>query len=100
MILASFMVPIPSLTVNHFILMSRFHWINSLPGVIAPQLIAPGSDVYPCIGFDSNTASFVSWDAPGLHAVMPGQARLVPAIHVVQPQTRVGALSTVSRRSI
>ncbi len=42
-ILASFMIPIPSLTVNHFILMSQFHWVNSLPGVIAPQLIAPGA---------------------------------------------------------
>ena len=40
-ILASFMIPIPSLTVTHFILMSQFHWINTLPGVIAPQLIAP-----------------------------------------------------------
>lgn len=43
MILASFMIPIPSLTVPHFILMSQFHWINTLPGVIAPQLIAPGA---------------------------------------------------------
>jgi multiple sugar transport system permease protein len=40
MILASFMVPIPSLTINHFVLMNQFHWINSLPGVIAPQLVA------------------------------------------------------------
>ena len=42
-ILASFMIPIPSLTVNHFILMSQFHWVNTLPGVIVPQLIAPGA---------------------------------------------------------
>ena len=42
-ILASFMIPIPSLTVPHFILMSQFHWINTPPGVIAPQLIAPGT---------------------------------------------------------
>jgi multiple sugar transport system permease protein len=42
-ILASFMIPIPSLTVPHFVLMSQFHWINTLPGVIAPQLIAPGA---------------------------------------------------------
>jgi multiple sugar transport system permease protein len=42
-ILASFMIPIPSLTVNHFVLMSQFHWINTLPGVIVPQLIAPGA---------------------------------------------------------
>ena len=41
MILASFMVPIPALIVNHFILMSQFHLINTLAGVVGPQLIAP-----------------------------------------------------------
>jgi multiple sugar transport system permease protein len=39
--LASFMVPIPALVITHFVLMSQFHWINTWPGVIAPQLIAP-----------------------------------------------------------
>src|SRR5262249_16216581 len=29
MILASFMIPIPALIVNHFVLMSQFHWINT-----------------------------------------------------------------------
>lgn len=41
MILASFMVPIPALTVNHFILINQFGLINTLPGVVLPQLIAP-----------------------------------------------------------
>ncbi|HEY3624058.1 MAG TPA: carbohydrate ABC transporter permease [Roseiarcus sp.] len=42
MILASFMVPIQhGLVVNHFILMNQFHLINTLPGVVLPQLVAP-----------------------------------------------------------
>jgi multiple sugar transport system permease protein len=42
MILASFMVPIAhGLVVNHFILMNQFHLINTLPGVVLPQLVAP-----------------------------------------------------------
>jgi multiple sugar transport system permease protein len=58
MILASFMVPIPSLTVNHFILMSQFHWVNSLPGVIAPQLIAPVTVIIYKQFFDSVPKDF------------------------------------------
>ncbi len=41
MILASFMVPIPALIVNHFVLMSQFKLINTWTGVVLPQLIAP-----------------------------------------------------------
>ena len=58
MILASFMVPIPALIVNHFILMSQFHWINSLPGVIAPQLIAPVTVIIYKQFFDSVPKDF------------------------------------------
>jgi multiple sugar transport system permease protein len=58
MILASFMVPIPALTVNHFILMSQFGWINSLPGVIAPQLIAPVTVIIYKQFFDSVPKDF------------------------------------------
>jgi len=58
MILASFMVPIPALTVNHFILMSQFHWINALPGVIAPQLIAPVTVIIYKQFFDSVPKDF------------------------------------------
>lgn len=38
-ILASFMIPIPALIVNHFVLMSQFKLINSWAGVILPQLV-------------------------------------------------------------
>ena len=41
MILASFMIPIQALIVNHFILMGQFRLINTLAGVVLPQLIAP-----------------------------------------------------------
>jgi multiple sugar transport system permease protein len=41
MILASFMVPIQALIVNHYILFSQFHLINTLAGVVGPQLLAP-----------------------------------------------------------
>jgi multiple sugar transport system permease protein len=41
MILASFMVPIAALIVNHFILMAQFGLINNWLGVIFPQLIHP-----------------------------------------------------------
>ena len=40
-ILASFMVPIQALIVSHFVLMNRFGLINTLTGVVLPQLIAP-----------------------------------------------------------
>lgn len=41
MILASFMVPIPALIVNHFVLINQFGLINTWTGVVLPQLIAP-----------------------------------------------------------
>ena len=41
MILPSFMVPIQALIVNHFILFSQFHLINTLTAVVGPQLLAP-----------------------------------------------------------
>jgi multiple sugar transport system permease protein len=58
MILASFMVPIPALTVNHFILMSQFHLINTLLGVILPQLIAPVTVIIYKQFFDSVPKDF------------------------------------------
>ena len=39
MILASFMIPVPALIVNHFVLMSQFKFINTYLGVILPQLV-------------------------------------------------------------
>ena len=41
MILASFMVPIQALIVNHFVIMSDVGLLNTLPGIILPQLIHP-----------------------------------------------------------
>jgi multiple sugar transport system permease protein len=40
-ILASFMVPIPALIINHYVLMWQFGLLNNWLGVILPQLIAP-----------------------------------------------------------
>lgn len=58
MILASFMVPIPALIVNHFVLMSQFRWINSWAAVIAPQLIAPVTVIIYKQFFDSVPKDF------------------------------------------
>ena len=41
MILASFMVPVQALIVNHFVIMSGVRLVNTLLGIILPQLIAP-----------------------------------------------------------
>ena len=40
-ILASFMIPVQALIINHFFLMNQWHLINTWLGVILPQLIAP-----------------------------------------------------------
>ena len=58
MILASFMVPIPALTVNHFILINQFGLINTLPGVVLPQLIAPVTVIVYKQFFDSVPKDF------------------------------------------
>jgi multiple sugar transport system permease protein len=41
MVLASFMVPIQALIVNHFVIMAGVKLLNSYPGIILPQLIVP-----------------------------------------------------------
>jgi multiple sugar transport system permease protein len=58
LILASFMVPIPALIVNHFILMAQLNLINTLAGVIAPQLIAPVTVIIYKQFFDSVPRDF------------------------------------------
>jgi len=58
MILASFMVPIPALTVNHFILINQLGLINTLPGVVLPQLIAPVTVIIYKQFFDSVPKDF------------------------------------------
>lgn len=40
-ILASFMIPIQALIVNHFVLMNQFGFINTWIGIVLPQLILP-----------------------------------------------------------
>jgi multiple sugar transport system permease protein len=57
-ILASFMIPIPALTVNHFILINQLGLINSLPGVVLPQLIAPVTVIIYKQFFDSVPKDF------------------------------------------
>jgi multiple sugar transport system permease protein len=58
MILASFMVPIQALIVNHFILMSQFGLINTLAAVVGPQLIAPVTVIIYKQFFDSVPKDF------------------------------------------
>ena len=58
MILASFMVPIPALIVTHFILISQFRLINTLAGVVGPQLIAPVTVIIYKQFFDSVPKDF------------------------------------------
>jgi len=41
LILASFMVPMPVLIINHFVLMANMGLLNSWAGIILPQLIHP-----------------------------------------------------------
>ena len=41
MILASFMVPIQALIVNHFVIIAGVKLLNTLTGIVLPQLIAP-----------------------------------------------------------
>ncbi|WP_375451891.1 carbohydrate ABC transporter permease [uncultured Devosia sp.] len=53
LILASFMVPIQALIVNHFILVSQMKLINNWLGVILPQLIAPVTVIVYKQFFDS-----------------------------------------------
>jgi len=58
MILASFMVPVPALIVNHFILMAEFGLLNSWLGVVLPQLLAPVTVIIYKQFFDSVPQDF------------------------------------------
>lgn len=58
MILASFMVPVPALIVNHFVLMAGFGLINNWWGVILPQLLAPVTVIIYKQFFDSVPRDF------------------------------------------
>jgi len=52
-ILASFMIPVQALIINHFFLINAMHLINSWLGVILPQLIAPVAVIVYKQFFDS-----------------------------------------------
>jgi multiple sugar transport system permease protein len=58
MILASFMVPIPALIVTHYIVLSQLKMINTLAGVVGPQLIAPVTVIIYKQFFDSVPKDF------------------------------------------
>ena len=58
LILASFMVPVQALIVNHFVLMAQFKLINSWLGVVLPQLIAPVTVIVYKQFFDSIPREF------------------------------------------
>jgi multiple sugar transport system permease protein len=58
MILASFMVPIPALIVTHFLVLSQLGLINTLAGVVGPQLIAPVTVIIYKQFFDSVPKDF------------------------------------------
>lgn len=58
MILASFMVPIPALIVTHFLVLSQVGLINTLAGVVGPQLIAPVTVIIYKQFFDSVPKDF------------------------------------------
>jgi multiple sugar transport system permease protein len=57
-ILASFMIPIQALIVNHFFLMNQWKLINTWLGVILPQLIAPVAVIVYKQFFDSVPKEF------------------------------------------
>jgi multiple sugar transport system permease protein len=57
-ILASFMIPVQALIINHFFLMNQWHLINTWLGVILPQLIAPIAVIVYKQFFDSVPREF------------------------------------------
>jgi multiple sugar transport system permease protein len=52
-ILASFMVPVPALIVNHFIIVASVNLINTYAGIVLPLLIAPVTVIVYKQFFDS-----------------------------------------------
>jgi multiple sugar transport system permease protein len=57
-ILASFMIPVPALIVNHFIIVASVNLINTYGGIILPQLIAPVTVIVYKQFFDSVPREF------------------------------------------
>ena len=57
-IVASFMIPVPALIVNHFIIIASVNLINAYWGIILPQLIAPVTVIVYKQFFDSLPREF------------------------------------------
>ena len=57
-ILASFMIPVPALIVNHFIILASVNLINTYAGIIMPLLIAPVTVIVYKQFFDSLPREF------------------------------------------
>ena len=57
-ILASFMIPVPALIVNHFIIVASVGLINTYAGIVLPQLIAPVTVIVYKQFFDSLPREF------------------------------------------
>jgi multiple sugar transport system permease protein len=57
-ILASFMIPVPALIVNHFIIIASVHLINTHAGIVLPLLIAPVTVIVYKQFFDSLPREF------------------------------------------
>ena len=57
-ILASFMIPVPALIVNHFIIMAGVKFLNTYQGIVLPQLIAPVTVIVYKQFFDSVPRDF------------------------------------------
>ena len=57
-ILASFMIPVPALIVNHFIIIASVHLLNTHAGIVLPLLIAPVTVIVYKQFFDSLPREF------------------------------------------
>jgi multiple sugar transport system permease protein len=57
-ILASFMIPVPALIVNHFIIIASVNLINTYAGIVLPLLIAPVTVIVYKQFFDSLPREF------------------------------------------
>jgi multiple sugar transport system permease protein len=78
-IIASFMIPVPALIVNHFIIMAGVKLLNTYPGIVLPQLLAPVTVIVYKQFFDSVPRDFRE------AAVMDGANEFQLLSHVFLP---------------
>jgi len=57
-IIASFMIPVPALIINHFVIMAGVKLLNTYPGIVLPQLIVPVTVIVYKQFFDSVPRDF------------------------------------------